>query len=154
MNLKTEELLKRTFEFAVNVLKLLSKLPRTPIFSVIIYQLAKAATSVGSNYEESQAAESKNDFIHKIGIVSKESRESHYWLRVLKELLGKKEELKQVDTLINEAVQLKKIFTPIKLSAEKKNKIFDGSFPINHHTSNIKNKRNDYESFNINYNSY
>jgi four helix bundle protein len=44
-------------------------LPSNKVYSVIIYQLAKASTSTGSNYEEAQAAESKKDFTHKVGIV-------------------------------------------------------------------------------------
>jgi four helix bundle protein len=46
--------------------------------SVLTYQLAKAATSIVSNYEEEQFAESGKDFIHKIEIVLKEARESNY----------------------------------------------------------------------------
>lgn len=65
MNPKTEELLQRTFWFGVNTLKFLNVLPSSIANKVIIYQLAKSSTSVGVNYEESQAAESKDDFIHK-----------------------------------------------------------------------------------------
>lgn len=65
MNSKTEELLQRTFLFGVNTLKFLNSLPYTIATKVIMYQLAKSSTSVGANYEESQAAESKEDFIHK-----------------------------------------------------------------------------------------
>ncbi len=65
MNSKTEELLQRTFSFGVNTLKFLNTLSNTIANKVIIYQLAKSSTSIGANYEESQAAESKDDFIHK-----------------------------------------------------------------------------------------
>jgi four helix bundle protein len=77
MNPKTEELLERTFRFGINCLKFLNGLPKTKINSVIVYQLAKSSTSIGSNYEEAQAAESCKDFVHKIEIVSKEARESN-----------------------------------------------------------------------------
>jgi four helix bundle protein len=83
MNPKTEELLNRTFEFGVNCLLFLESLLKTKMNAVITYQLAKAATSIGSNYEKAQGAESGKDFIHKIGVVSEETRESNYWLRVL-----------------------------------------------------------------------
>ena len=75
MNPKTEELLERTFLFGVDTLNFLLKLPNNKVYSIIIYQLAKASTSAGSNYEEAQAAESKRDFSHKVGIVLKEVRE-------------------------------------------------------------------------------
>ena len=65
MNPKTEELLNRTFEFGVNCLLFLESLPKTKVNAVITFQLAKASTSIGSNYEEAQGAESSKDFIHK-----------------------------------------------------------------------------------------
>ena len=69
MNSKTEELLQRVFNFGIDTLKFLFNLPKNKIYDIITYQLAKASTSSGSNYEEAQAAESKKDFIHKVGIV-------------------------------------------------------------------------------------
>jgi four helix bundle protein len=90
MKQKTEELLDRTFHFGVNTLKFLSSLKPNRILNAIIYQLSKSSTSIGANYEEAQAAESKDDFIYKIGIVSKEARECIYWLRLLNELLEDK----------------------------------------------------------------
>ena len=82
MNPKTQELLDRTFHFGTNVLNYLSKLKYSDVLSIPKKQLSRSATSIGANYEESQAAESKKDFIHKIGVVCKECRESHYWIRV------------------------------------------------------------------------
>jgi four helix bundle protein len=122
MNSKTEELLQRTFLFGVNTLKFLNSLPYTIANKVIIYQLAKSATSVGANYEESQAAESKDDFIHKIGIVSKEARESKFWFRVLNELLNDEKQKAQVKILLEESEQLCKIFTSIKLTSQENKK--------------------------------
>lgn len=119
MNDKTKELLGRTFNFGVEILKFLLTLPDGYIYNVPKGQLAKSATSIGANYEESQAAESKKDFIHKIGIVCKEARESHYWLRVLKALFPEKDRQQKLKNFITEAEELKKIFISIKLSSEK-----------------------------------
>lgn len=87
MNPKTEELLNRTFEFGVKCSLFLESLLKTKGNALITYQLTKASTSVGSNYEEAQVAESLKDFIQKIGVVSKETRESNYWLRVFDAIL-------------------------------------------------------------------
>jgi len=122
MNLKTEELLNRTFLFGVNTLTFLNTLPYSIANKVIINQLAKSSTSIGANYEESQAAESKDDFIHKIGIASKEARESKFWLRVLKELLKDENQKKQLKILLEESEQLCKIFTSIKLTSQENKK--------------------------------
>jgi four helix bundle protein len=120
MNSKTEELLERTFLFGIDTLNLLLKLPNHKVFSIIIFQLAKASTSTGANYEEAQAAESKKDFEHKISIVLKEVRESNYWLRVLNAILSNKNSSDELQRLLNESLELKKIFTTIRFSLKKK----------------------------------
>ena len=66
------ELQERLFKFAVNVIKLIRLLPKSKEYDVISYQLIKASTSSGANYDESQAAVSKADFSNKIGISLKE----------------------------------------------------------------------------------
>ncbi|RJP70264.1 MAG: four helix bundle protein [Ignavibacteriales bacterium] len=119
MNPKTEELLDRTFQFGIKCLRLLQELPQNQIFAVLTYQLAKASTSVGANYEEAQGAESKKDFVHKIGIVLKEIRESNYWLRVLNEILIKPSLNEEAESLIKESSELKSIFSSIKIKAGK-----------------------------------
>jgi len=119
MNPKTEELLKRIFEFGVNCLLFLETLPKTKVNAVITFQLAKASTSLGSNYEEAQAAESGNDFIHKIGIVLKETRESNYWLRVLNAIQSDSYKDEKFKNILNESFELKKIFTSVKLTAQQ-----------------------------------
>jgi four helix bundle protein len=42
-------------------------------------QYVRAATGAGANYDEARAAESKADFIHKLGVAAKEMREASYW---------------------------------------------------------------------------
>lgn len=120
MNPKTEELLNRTFLFGIDTLKFLLKLPSNKIFSIIIFQLAKASTSSGANYEEAQGAESKKDFVHKIGVVLKEIRESNYWYRVINEVLPGSSSNTELQRLLNESLELKKIFTTIKFNSDKK----------------------------------
>jgi len=119
MNPKTEELLNRTFEFGVKCLLFLESLPKTKVNAVITYQLAKASTSIGSNYEEAQAAESSKDFVHKIGIVLKECRESNYWLRVLDAVLRNDAKNSELKMLLKESADFKKIFTSIKLTTQQ-----------------------------------
>jgi four helix bundle protein len=119
MNSKTEELLNRTFDFGINCLLFLETLPKSKMFAVITFQLAKASTSVGANYEEAQSAESSKDFIHKIGVVLKETRESNYWLRVLNAVLPNTKKIEKFENTLNESFELKKIFTSIKLTSQQ-----------------------------------
>lgn len=72
---ETQKLLDRTFPFGVDCLLFLSSLPNHEKYRVPRYQLVKSFTSIGSNYGEASRPVGK-DFIHKIGIVLKESRES------------------------------------------------------------------------------
>ncbi len=46
------------------------------------YQMMRSGTSVAANYEEACVAESRADFVHKLGIALKESRETRFWLRL------------------------------------------------------------------------
>jgi four helix bundle protein len=135
MNSKTEELLQGTFDFGVNCLLFLEQLPKTKVYGIITFQLGKASTSLGSNYEEAQAAESSRDFIHKIGIVAKESRESNYWLRILDRILTGSKKDQNFKKILKESFEFKKIFTSIKLTAEQNFNRKTSS--IKHHPSNI-----------------
>ena len=76
--------LKRLLDFAVRIIKLASKLPKTPAGFAIATQLIKAGTSIGANAEEAQDASSLKDFIQKLSIALREARETRYWLKVVK----------------------------------------------------------------------
>ena len=80
---KGDELAERLLDFAVRIIKLVSSLPKTDIGKHICGQILRSGTSPGSNYEESRGAESRADFIHKLGIVLKELKETRFWLRVI-----------------------------------------------------------------------
>ena len=73
---------ERTFEFSLLIIELYKFLISKKEF-VMSKQLLKAGTSIGANVEEAQAGQSKKDFIAKMAISSKESRETNYWLRLL-----------------------------------------------------------------------
>lgn len=110
----------RLFNFAVNVLKFLPKLPDTPEFKVIRYQLAKSASSSGANYEEAQAGSSKPDFNNKVRIALREMRESNYWLRIINAILTDIKPKEQLNFLITESDELKKILGSIVTKTNKK----------------------------------
>jgi len=83
---KKRELENRTKRFAVAVFRFLNRLPSSIDSRVIGYQLGKSASSIGANYREANRCESRDDFVHKIGIVLKEASETEYWLEILSEL--------------------------------------------------------------------
>jgi len=106
------ELQKRLFKFAVDVLKLLRRLTGGIDLKIISYQLGKAATSSGANYEEAQAAVSRTDFGYKVSISLKEMRESNYWLRIIRRTVTEVNQT-ELEYLVNESTELKKILGSI-----------------------------------------
>src|SRR5262245_53326165 len=81
--MKGDDLAERFLNFAVRVLRLVASFPKTMPGKHVATQLVRSATSAGSNYEEARGAESRADFIHKMAVAWKETRESCYWLRLI-----------------------------------------------------------------------
>ena len=69
----------------MRVLDLCDRIPKTVAGNQIAGQLIRSATSAAPNYAEARGAESRNDFIHKLGITFKELNESEVWLKMLLE---------------------------------------------------------------------
>jgi len=90
--MEENDLQKRLFRFAVDVIKAVRKLPKGSEYLIISRQLIKSSTSSGANYNEAQAAVSKADFTNKIGISLKEMRESNYWVMIIIEILDSHDE--------------------------------------------------------------
>ena len=80
-----KQLEKRTKQFAIRMIKLVSQLPSTPEGKVVRYQLAKCGTSIGANYREANRAMSHADFKNEISICEKEASETQYWLEIITE---------------------------------------------------------------------
>lgn len=81
--MKGDDIADRLVELAVSVIRVVDALPETLTGKHVAGQLLRAGTSPGANYEEARGAESKRDFLHKLGIALKELQETHYWLRVV-----------------------------------------------------------------------
>ena len=76
---RKNEIVEISFEFALNIIAYSELLEENKKF-VIARQILKSGTSIGANVRESQSAESKADFIHKLKIAHKEAEETEYWL--------------------------------------------------------------------------
>ncbi len=112
------ELEERTQRFAVQVVKTVAGFPKNSEGQIIGKQLLRSGTSIGANYREANRAESRNDFIHKVGVAEKEAAETIYWLEICRDTkLGTE---KQISDLLNEANQLLAIL--ITIGRKTKNK--------------------------------
>ncbi len=74
---------KKSFDFAVRAVNAYKYLIENKKEYVLSKQFLKAATSIGANIEEAEGAQSKADFLAKISIAYKETRETGYWLELL-----------------------------------------------------------------------
>lgn len=106
------DLEERTFVFAKDVTLLCKKLPKTNSNFEYSKQVIRSSGSVGANYIEANESLGKKDFAMRIKISRKEAKESIYWLRLIYET-NSKEFQKEIQKLINEATELKKIFSSI-----------------------------------------
>lgn len=109
---------EKSYQFAVSIFKTARQVEKEKKEFVITKQIIKSATSIGANIEEALGGQSSKDFISKLSIAYKESRETHYWLRILKdtELL----ELNQVERLISYCDELLKILTTVIKNSKRK----------------------------------
>jgi four helix bundle protein len=106
--MKGENIATRLRWFAANVVRLCRRMPDDTATRHVAKQLVRAATGGGANYEEARGAESRADFIHKVGVANKEVREALYWLR----LMGDAELVMDgLDPLVQEADELVAILT-------------------------------------------
>jgi four helix bundle protein len=112
---KGDDIEARLVGFAVSVLRLCERLPKSPGGSHIAGQLLRSGTAGAPNYAEARAAESPVDFIHKLGIVLKELNESRVWLQmILKRQLTAPSEVLPV---LEECVALSKIIAASRRTA-------------------------------------
>lgn len=112
------DLEERLVQFAIAILNISEKLPKTYAGIHLSKQIVRSGTSPALNYGEAISAESKKDFIHKIKIVLKELRETNICLKIIKfkPLISEQNEL---NSALNECNELISIFvTSIKTAAE------------------------------------
>ena len=85
MNEERENIIvQKSYAFALEIIMLYKELAEKKEF-VLSKQILRSGTSIGANVHEAVSSESKKDFIHKLGIALKETRETSYWLRLLKD---------------------------------------------------------------------
>jgi four helix bundle protein len=102
----------KSYNFAVRIVKFY-KIQNCKANSLnpILKQLLRSGTSIGSNVSEAQSASSRKDFINKLTIAQKESRESLYWINLLydSDEISKRE----YDSLFNDSEELVKLLSSI-----------------------------------------
>ena len=117
MKSANDDLIERTKQFALRVIRLFVSLPKTGEAQVLGKQLLRSGTSVGANYREAHRARSRAEFAAKCGDSLREIEESAYWLELLEES-GIVPATKLKD-LRNETHELTAIFVTIVTKSKK-----------------------------------
>ena len=81
--MKDYDIHERIFNYIVNVINFLNKLPKTSTNLIFINQVTRSVTSMGANDQEADGALTKKDFMHGFTLVRKEGKETVFWLRII-----------------------------------------------------------------------
>lgn len=115
---KRYDLEERVTIFSENLIRFCKTLILTTLSKPLIDQLVRSGTSIGANYMEANACNSRKDFINKITISRKESKETLYWLRLLSVQFPKEKDKLRI--LWKEAHELSLILGGILKSSKSK----------------------------------
>jgi four helix bundle protein len=108
----------KSYAFALNIVKIYQFLVEEKKEFVLSKQLLKSGTSIGANTEEALGGQTDKDFYTKFNIVYKEARETHFWLRLLRDsniLSGE-----QADSLLKDFEEILKIVGSITKTLKSK----------------------------------
>ncbi len=109
----------KSYSFSQSIVRLYQKLKSRNEY-ILAIQILKSGTSIGANVEEAIGGQSDRDFHMKITIAYKEARETHYWLRLLRDCSYiDQQESKE---LIEKVVELQRILFAIKKTLNDKMK--------------------------------
>lgn len=103
------DLEERLLEYSVKIIRIVEQLPSTRVGNHVAGQLLRSGTSPYPNHGEAQAAESPNDFIHKLRISLKELRETKRWLKLIQRI-PLIEPTEKLDSILKETEELIRIF--------------------------------------------
>lgn len=107
--MKESVLREKSYQFALRTIKLYKFIVAEKKEYVLSKQILRSGTSIGANVEEANQAQSKADFVHKLSIAQKESFETDYWLRLLRDSEYLTEA--QAGSLLDDCRELQKLIT-------------------------------------------
>lgn len=111
---------EKSYAFALRAVKTFRYLSEEKHEYTLSKQLLRAGTSIGANVEEAIGGQSDKDFAFKLAIAYKEARESHYWIRLLRD--SDYLTPKQSDSLLADIDELCRILGSILKTLKSKEK--------------------------------
>ncbi|MFH1896080.1 MAG: four helix bundle protein [bacterium] len=113
---KDNLILNKSYQFSLRVIKLYRFLSEKKREFVLSKQVLRSGTGIGANVEEAIGAQSKKDFVSKMSIAYKETRETRYWIRLLKDSQYVDE--RAAESLLNDCEELCKIIGAIQKTSK------------------------------------
>ena len=110
----------RTKKFSVGIVVLGNQLESAVLPRTVIWQLVDAGTSVGSNHRAVRRARSDRELVSKLAVVDEEADETVFWLEVISEVLPPEKLPTPVGGLLDEAKQLRAIFSRSRKTAARR----------------------------------
>ena len=122
---KGDDIQERLIEFSAGIVKLCEGLPKTTSGRHIAKPLLRCGTAPAAHYAEARGAESRNDFIHKLKLCSKELNETQVWLKIItrSNLMTPT----KISSIGNECVELNKIINASIKTARSKSSSGDAN---------------------------
>ncbi len=114
--MKENVIKQKSFNFALRIIKLFQYMQDEKKEFVLSKQVLRSGTAIGALVRESEHAESKLDFIHKLAIAQKEANETDYWIELL--FQSGYLEIKQFESINQDIIELNKIITSIIISTK------------------------------------
>ncbi len=115
--MENQRLEERLYRFALDIVDLVNRLPKTTAGFELGRQLFRAGTSVAANYEEAKGAFSRDDFIYKVNTAFKEARETNLWIRLLKDSKIVEDDISKI---LKESEEIRNILGKSVQTARKK----------------------------------
>jgi four helix bundle protein len=114
-----EDMVARTRDFALRVIRLVSRLPRNRVADIIGRQLVRSGMSIGANYREASRAITKRHFASILAVSLREADETLYWLELVRDAKLVRTDL--LEAIVDECNQLVAILAAsVKTSSDRK----------------------------------
>ena len=114
---KDNVIIDKSYRFALRIVKLSQYLNSRKNEFTLSKQILRSGTSIGVNIEEAIGGFSKKDFIAKLHIAYKEAKETHYWIRLLRDAGYLKDT--EAESLLSDCEELLKIIVSILKSSKE-----------------------------------
>ena len=118
-DMEENPLVAKALDFSVRIVNLYKCLREERHETVMSKQVLRSGTSIGANASEAVAAESTDDFIHKLTIALKEANETKYWILLLHRTHFIRED--EFNSIITDCQELRKLIGSI-ISSTKRNR--------------------------------